>query len=182
MRAGPGPVDLLPTARLRRVGCGLAGSGGSLTAGDAQARYLADDDWTSAWGISWSADRHDDVSCIGHSGGIPGLTTSVCFDPRQQVGAIVLHNWPSFTAEIARELAVIARRLAGSAPSAAAGPAPAPAAYWPLLGLYNWRILGGGEMPQEPPFCLLASGLRRALAVCSAAPTMLAGLLAHLPG
>ena len=79
-------------------------------------RYLADDDWMSAWGISWCADRHDDVSWIRHSGGLPGFTTTVCFDPVQQVGAIVLHNGPSFTAEIARELAVTARRLAGAAP------------------------------------------------------------------
>jgi CubicO group peptidase (beta-lactamase class C family) len=59
-------------------------------------RYLADDEWTSAWGISWCADRRDDVSWIQHSGGLPGFTTSVCFDPRQQIGAIVLHNGPSF--------------------------------------------------------------------------------------
>jgi CubicO group peptidase (beta-lactamase class C family) len=107
-------------------------------------RYLADDDWTSAWGISWCADRRDDVSWIQHSGGLPGFTTSVCFDPRQQVGAIVLHNGPSFTAEIARELAVTARRLAGSAPSVA--PMPAPAGYRPLLGLYARGGLGGGVL------------------------------------
>src|SRR6202041_312845 len=89
-------------------------------------RYLADDEWTSAWGISWSADRQDGVSWIGHSGGLPGFKNSVRFDPGQQVGAIVLHNGPSFTAELARELAVTARRAAGSAPSAAAMPAAAP--------------------------------------------------------
>jgi CubicO group peptidase (beta-lactamase class C family) len=108
-----------------------------------KARYLADDDWMSAWGIPWCADRRDDVSWIGHSGGLPGFTTSVCFDPGQQVGAIVLHNGPGFTAESARELAVTARRLAGSAPSAVA--VPAPAGYRPLLGLYA-RGLGGGVL------------------------------------
>jgi CubicO group peptidase (beta-lactamase class C family) len=107
-------------------------------------RYLADDDWTSAWGISWSADRQDGTSWIRHSGGLPGFTTTVCFDPRQQTGAIVLHNGPSFTAEIARELAVTACRLAGSAPVAVA--APAPAAYRPLLGLYARNGLGGGVL------------------------------------
>ncbi len=112
-------------------------------------RYLADDDWTSAWGISWCADRQDGVSWIGHSGGLPGFTTSICFDPRQQVGAIVLHNGTSFTAEFARELAVTARRLIGSAPSAAAGPAPAPAEYRPLLGLYARAGLGGGVLSLE---------------------------------
>jgi CubicO group peptidase (beta-lactamase class C family) len=109
-------------------------------------RYLADDDWTSAWGISWYADRQDGVSWIGHSGGLPGFTTSVRFDPGQQVGAIVLHNGPSFTAELARELAVTARRLIGSAPSAAPVPAAAPAQYRPLLGLYARAGLGGGVL------------------------------------
>jgi CubicO group peptidase (beta-lactamase class C family) len=112
-------------------------------------RYLADDDWTSAWGISWCADRQDDVTWIQHSGGLPGFTTSVCFDPRQQVGAVVLHNGTSFTAEIARELAVTARRLAGSAPSAVVVPAPAPAEYRPLLGLYARTGLGGGVLSLE---------------------------------
>ncbi len=110
-------------------------------------RYLADDDWTSAWGISWCADRRDQVSWIRHSGGIPGYTTTVCFDPGQQVGAIVLHNGPSFTAEIARELAVTARRLAGPVPSAV--PAPAPVRYRPLLGLYARTGLGGGLLSLE---------------------------------
>ena len=109
-------------------------------------RYLADDDWMSAWGISWCANRQDDVSWIQHSGGLPGFTTSVCFDPRQQVGAIVLHNGTGFIAETARELAVTARRLAGSAPSAAAVPAPVPVQYRPLLGLYARTGLGGGVL------------------------------------
>jgi CubicO group peptidase (beta-lactamase class C family) len=112
-------------------------------------RYLADDDWMSAWGISWCADRQDDVSWIRHSGGLPGFTTTVCFDPVQQVGAIVLHNGPSFTAEIARDLAVTARRLAGTASSAAAVPTPTPAPYRPLLGLYARTGLGGGVVSLE---------------------------------
>jgi CubicO group peptidase (beta-lactamase class C family) len=111
-------------------------------------RYLADDDWTSAWGISWSANRQDHVSWIQHSGGLPGFTTSVCFDPRQQVGAIVLHNGTSFIAETARELALTARRLAGSALSTVAVPAPAPAEYRPLLGLYTRT--GPGRRGDEP--------------------------------
>ena len=37
MRAGPGPVDLFPAARLHRAGRRLTGAGGGLTAGDAQA-------------------------------------------------------------------------------------------------------------------------------------------------
>jgi D-alanyl-D-alanine carboxypeptidase len=122
-------------------------------------RYLADDDWTSAWGISWSAARQDGVSWIGHSGGLPGFSTSVCFDPGQQVGAIVLHNGPSFTAELARELAVIARRMAGSAPSAAAVPAAAPAQYRALLGLYARAGLGGGVLSLQWRAGRLAFGI-----------------------
>ena len=122
-------------------------------------RYLADDDWTCAWGISWCADRRDDVSWIQHSGGLPGFTTSVCFDPGQQVGAIVLHNGTSFTAEIARELAVTARRLAGSAPSAVMVAAPAPAEYRPLLGRYARTGLGGGVLSLEWRAGKLAFGI-----------------------
>ena len=52
------------------------------------------------------------------------------------------------TAEIARELAVTACRLAGpAAPSAI--PAPAPARYRPLLGLYTRTGLGGGVLSLE---------------------------------
>jgi len=75
-------------------------------------RYLADDDWTSAWGISWSANRHDHVTWIQHSGALPGFTSTVCFDPRTQVGAIVLINGTSRNVELAAELASVARRLA----------------------------------------------------------------------
>ena len=99
-----------------------------------------------AWGISWCANRHDDVSWIQHSGGLPGFTTSVCFDPRQQVGAIVLHNGTGFTAEVARELAVTACRLAEPALPTVAVPSPAPVQYRPLLGLYARAGLGGGML------------------------------------
>jgi hypothetical protein len=70
----------------------------------------------------------------------------VCFDPRQQVGAIVLHNGTGFTAEVARELAVTACRLAGPALPTVAVPAPAPVQYRPLLGLYARAGLGGGVL------------------------------------
>jgi CubicO group peptidase (beta-lactamase class C family) len=109
-------------------------------------RYLADDDWTTAWGISWSANRQDNVTWIQHSGGLPGFTTSICFDPGAQVGAVVLHNGTNSTVETARELAVTARRLAGSATPVVTVPAPAPAQYQPLLGLYTRVGLGGGAM------------------------------------
>jgi hypothetical protein len=40
-------------------------------------RYLAGDGWAEAWGISWCATRQDDVAWIGHSGGLPGYTSTV---------------------------------------------------------------------------------------------------------
>ena len=54
--------------------------------------YLGDDDWTSALGISWKAVRRNDVTWITHSGGLPGFTSTICFDPVSQAGAVVLIN------------------------------------------------------------------------------------------
>ena len=39
-------------------------------------RYLADDQWTEAWGISWRGTRRDESVWIGHAGGIPGVLRS----------------------------------------------------------------------------------------------------------
>jgi CubicO group peptidase (beta-lactamase class C family) len=112
-------------------------------------RYLADDGWTRAWGISWCGDRRDDVTWIQHSGGLPGFTSTVCFDPREQVGAIVLLNGTSGSAELGFELASAARRLARSAPTATGTPAPMPGQYRPLLGLYARPGLGGWVLRLE---------------------------------
>jgi hypothetical protein len=108
-----------------------------------QPRYLADDDWTGAWGISWCATRRDEVTWIQHSGGLPGFTSTVCFDPRAQVGAIVLLNGTTASAELAIDLASTARRLVLAAPPTIEPPAPAPAHYRPLLGIYSRPGLGG---------------------------------------
>ena len=53
-------------------------------------RYLGDDAWTSAFGISWYGVRKDDVIWIQHSGGLHGFITNVCFERKSRVGAIVL--------------------------------------------------------------------------------------------
>jgi len=60
---------------------------------------------------------------------------------------------------MARELAVTAGRLAGSTPSAVAVPAPAPAEYRPLLGLYARTGLGGGVLSLEWRSGKLAFGI-----------------------
>ena len=106
-------------------------------------RYLAGDGWAEAWGISWCATRQDDVAWIGHSGGLPGYTSTVCFDPEAQVGAIVLLNGTSASVTLAMDLAASARRLARSAPPPIRPPAPAPREYLPLLGIYARPGLGG---------------------------------------
>jgi Beta-lactamase len=109
-----------------------------------QPHYLADDAWTQAWGISWCASRMDDVVWITHSGGVPGFTSTVCFDPTAQVGAIVLLNGTSSDSPaLAMDLAAAARRLARAQPPAITPPEPVPAAYRPLLGIYARPDLGG---------------------------------------
>jgi CubicO group peptidase (beta-lactamase class C family) len=112
-------------------------------------RYLADDHWTRAWGISWCGYRRDEVIWIQHSGGLPGFTSTVCFDPIDQVGAIVLLNGTSGTAELAFDLASVARRLARSGPSVIEPPGPTPAVYQPLLGIYARPDLGGWVLRLE---------------------------------
>ena len=112
-------------------------------------RYLADDDWTSAWGISWCGNRRDDVIWIQHSGGLLGFTTTVCFDPREQVGAIVLLNGTGRNVELGPDLASAGRRLARSAPPATGTPAPMPEQYRPLLAMYAGSGLAGGVLRLE---------------------------------
>lgn len=101
-------------------------------------RYIVDDEWTSAWGISWFAVRKDDVIWIQHSGGLPGHRTNVCFDPKSGVGAIALINGGD------GDPATLAMALAGSAREVALARAPelmplpaTPERYRPLLGAYR---------------------------------------------
>jgi CubicO group peptidase (beta-lactamase class C family) len=106
--------------------------------------YLGDDAWTTAWGISWCGTRQDDVTWIGHSGGLPGFTSTVCFNPTAQVGAIVLLNGTcTGSPALAMDLAAAARRLAQAQPPAITPPQPVPAAHRPLLGIYARSDLGG---------------------------------------
>jgi CubicO group peptidase (beta-lactamase class C family) len=119
-----------------------ARTGGVLSAGTLREmhrpRYLTDDEWTQAWGIAWCGRRRGDTVWISHSGWVPGFTSGLCFDPRSQVGAIVLLNGEHFTSiELAISLAETAR-AACSARVSQAGPAATatPGACQPLLGLY----------------------------------------------
>lgn len=106
-------------------------------------RYLADDDWTQAWGISWCATRQSETVWITHSGGVPGFTSSVCFDPSTRIGAIVLLNGTTGSAALAMSIAARARALAASHPPVIQPAAGTPREYLPLLGVYARPGFGG---------------------------------------
>ena len=112
-------------------------------------RYLADDQWTRAWGISWCGTRRQDVTWIGHAGGIPGFTSGICFDPAAQVGAVVLINGDSASAALCMEIAELARNLARDPRPEITPPAPTPESYRPLLGIYARPGLGGWVLRLE---------------------------------
>jgi len=148
-------------------------------------RYLSDEEWSSAWGISWYSARKDDVTWVQHSGGLPGFESNVRFDRGSRVGAIVLVNGGADAAELAMSLAAQARELATAAAPKLTGPAPTPADLLPLLGVYapvdmsfllrvEWRdgkltiVEGSGpgetvplERGSEPAGFVVAPGFRQ---------------------
>ena len=106
-------------------------------------RYLADENWTMARGISWCGVRREDHIWIQHAGGLPGFTSNLCFDPARGVGAVILVNGTCGGADVAFDLASIADRLTPSPPREVELPAAAPAEYVPLLGMYVRPGQGG---------------------------------------
>ena len=147
-------------------------------------RYLSDEEWSSAWGVSWYAVRKDDVTWVQHSGDLPGFASSACFDRASRVGAIVLVNGAGDAPGLAMALGAKARELAQAAPPQLAAPAPTPVELRPLLGLYapadmsvliriEWRdgqlavVAGDGpgqivplEHGREPGTFVVAAGFR----------------------
>jgi D-alanyl-D-alanine carboxypeptidase len=99
-------------------------------------RYLDDDAWTSAFGISWYGVRKDDVIWIQHSGGLHGFITNACFERKSRVGAIVLLNGVANAQDLAMDLAGIGRRLVQASPPVIAPPTPLPEDFRSLVGLY----------------------------------------------
>ena len=99
-------------------------------------RYLGDDEWKQAYGISWYAVRKDDVTWVQHSGGLNGFVTNMCFDREHGVGAIALLNGAADAQDLAMDLAGIARGLVQASPPAVRLPALTPEHFKPLLGLY----------------------------------------------
>jgi CubicO group peptidase (beta-lactamase class C family) len=103
-----------------------------------QPRYLGDEKWTEAWGISWYAVRRNDIVWVQHSGGLPGYITNVCFHPGDdRVGAIALLNGIGEASDLSMALGAIAMDAIASAVEPAEPPVPTPEAYRDLLGLYG---------------------------------------------
>ncbi len=101
-------------------------------------RYLGDETWTEAWGISWYAKRKDDAIWVQHSGGLPGFVTNVCFlRGDERVGAIALLNGGKDAGELSMGLGALAREAARSAVKPAEPPEPTPDAFRDFLGLYG---------------------------------------------
>jgi CubicO group peptidase (beta-lactamase class C family) len=133
-------------------------------------RYLSDEEWSSAWGVSWYSVRKNEVTWVQHSGGVPGFAANACFDRTTRVGAIVLVNGVADASGLAMALGAQARELAEAASPRLTAPSPMPADWQPLLGLYapadmsfllriEWRdgklsaVEGSGPgeiMPLEP--------------------------------
>ena len=105
-------------------------------------RYLVDEEWTEAIGISWFARRRKGVTWVLHDGGLHGFRSNVCFDPKLEVGAVALINGVGEPATLALELASIAREAVMRAAPKIEPPAPIPAAYRPLVGIYFDNELG----------------------------------------
>jgi CubicO group peptidase (beta-lactamase class C family) len=99
-------------------------------------RYLSNEQWSEAWGISWYSVRQDDVTWVQHSGGLPGFTSNACFDRSTGVGAIVLVNGVADAAALAMSLAAAGRGLAAAAAPQPRPLRPTPADLATLLGVY----------------------------------------------
>jgi CubicO group peptidase (beta-lactamase class C family) len=99
-------------------------------------RYLADDTWTSAFGLGWYGVRKDDVVWVQHGGSLLGFRSSVCFDPKDRVGAVVLINGMGTPGALAMSLGGLARAAVLEAEPGISPPAPMPPAYADLVGVY----------------------------------------------
>jgi len=99
-------------------------------------RYLTDDTWASAFGLGWYGVRKDDVVWVQHGGSLLGFRSSVCFDPKERVGAVVLINGMGVPGPIAMSLGSIARAAVLEAEPVIAPPAPMPPEYADLVGVY----------------------------------------------
>jgi hypothetical protein len=102
-----------------------------------RARYLSDETWTEAFGLSWYAARRGDTIWIQHSGGLYGFHTNVCFRPSDRVGAIALLNGGAEASILAMDLGDLVLPAARTTVKLAEQRPPMPASYGSLLGLYQ---------------------------------------------
>lgn len=102
-------------------------------------RYISDEAWTEAFGLSWYAVRRGDTVWIQHSGGLYGFHTSVCFRDSDRVGAIALLNGGAEAASLAMDLGDLVLPAARTTVKRAELWSPMPASYGSLLGLYQLR-------------------------------------------
>ena len=90
-----------------------------------QRVHWLDPNWTQGWGLGFKVIRRRGVTCVGHSGRVPGHRTQVLLCPAAKTGVIVIGNAgdcdPLRYCERAFELALPALTR-----SAAAEPKPAP--------------------------------------------------------
>jgi CubicO group peptidase (beta-lactamase class C family) len=105
-------------------------------------RYLSNEEWTEAFGISWYARRRNEVIWVQHSGALHGFRSNVCFDPKYKVGAIALLNGIADAAELSMGLGEIAREAVAAMAPRIDAPAPLPAQYRELIGVYFDPDLG----------------------------------------
>jgi CubicO group peptidase (beta-lactamase class C family) len=111
-------------------------------------RHIYSETWTEAFCIGWYARRRGEETWIGHSGGLPGFITNVCFHREDRVGVIVLLNGHANASDLAIDLGDLALTAARGAVEPATIPEPLPSAYEPLLGLYtndDWSLPAGIE-------------------------------------
>jgi len=99
-------------------------------------RYLGDDAWTAAFGLGWYGVRKDDVVWVQHGGSLLGFRSSVCFDPKERVGAVVLINGMGIPGALAMSLGGLARAAVLESEPVIVPPQSMPAAYADLLGVY----------------------------------------------
>jgi CubicO group peptidase (beta-lactamase class C family) len=100
------------------------------------ARFLADEQWSSAFGLGWYAARKDDVVWVQHGGSLPGYQSLACFEPKQRVGVVVLINGMGRAQPLGMSLAAVAHQAVVEAGPEVAAPKPMPSQYAAFLGLY----------------------------------------------
>jgi CubicO group peptidase (beta-lactamase class C family) len=105
-------------------------------------RYLADEQWTEAYGLAWRAVRRQEVIWVQHPGALHGFRSNVCFDPKHRVGAIALINGLGDATTLAMDLAEIAREAVAASAPRIDPPRPTPEQYRTLIGIYFDDELG----------------------------------------